>query len=477
MVTNDQPAALMESNRLEKPNPKFLKHITTLPNGLRVATESNLAAKTATISAWIDAGSTHDPDDTSGAAHYVEHIKLNATSRTSREKRQEEIQDMGGCLSAKTSREYTAYNLKVRDKYVPDALHIIDDILQKNSYYGYDDVDLLRGIILQEKEAVGRCPEKPIFDHLHTAAFQFSPLGRTILGPDHVIKTIQRNKIVNFISTHYTAPRMVIAASGAVKCWNKRLNGIRNLIRNLPTDPTTGSQLAAKEPTIFTASEVRIIDDGVPLAHFAVAFKGASLTDPDSIALMVMQFMLSCWNKSTDIGKFIGSELAQWVAIDDITESLMPFNKNYRDAGLFGVYACAKPDRLYDLAYAIMYEISKLSHRVSKGDVIRSCNQLKSSILLDLDGTTPVADAIGSQLLAYGRRILFAEMFARIEAVDANTIKGVAHRFILDRDIAKTQIVGRFCYGELYWFVFDAVPYFCTKPVKKNLEFVYFCWF
>lgn len=61
---------------------------------------------------------------------------------------------------------------------------------------------------------------------------------------------------------------------------------------------------------------------------------------------------------------------------------------------------------------------------------------MKSSILLELDGTTSVADAIGSQLLAFGRRISFAELFARIEAVDASTIKRVANRFISDRDIA-----------------------------------------
>ncbi|RZC54664.1 hypothetical protein C5167_013515 [Papaver somniferum] len=381
MVTCDQPAALIESNRLEKPNPKFLKYslphpvvidpsiilsfpetrVTTLPNGLRVATESNLAAKTATISAWIDAGSRHDTDETSGAAHYVEHIKLNSACRMSKEERQEKIQDMGGCLSAKTAREYTAYNLTVRDKYVPNALYIIADILQKNSYYSYQDVDFLRNIILQEKQAVERCPEKLIFDHLHTAAFLSSPLGRTVLGPDHVIKTIHRNKIVDFISTHYTPPRMVIAASGAVK-HEDIIDKVKKLITDLPTDPTTASHLAAKEPTIFTASEVRIIDDGVPLAHFAVAFKGASLTDPDSIALMVMQFMLGSWSKNTVFGKFIGSELAQRVAIDNIAESLMPFNKNYRDAGLFGVYACAKADCLDELAHAIMYEINKLKY-------------------------------------------------------------------------------------------------------------------
>jgi hypothetical protein len=36
------------------------------------------------------------------------------------------------------------------------------------------------------------------------------------------------------------------------------------------------------------------------------------------------------------------SELAQKVAINGIAESVMAFNTNYKDTGLFGVYAVAK---------------------------------------------------------------------------------------------------------------------------------------
>lgn len=37
------------------------------------------------------------------------------------------------------------------------------------------------------------------------------------------------------------------------------------------------------------------------------------------------------------------------------------------------------------------------------------------------------------QMLTYGRRIPYAELFARIDAVDTSTIKRVANRFIFDR--------------------------------------------
>ncbi|KAL6967084.1 mitochondrial processing peptidase, partial [Sarracenia purpurea var. burkii] len=60
--------------------------------------------------------------------------------------------------------------------------------------------------------------------------------------------------------------------------------------------------------------------------------------------------------------------------------------------------------------------------------------QLKSSLMLHIDGTSPVAEDIGRQLLTYGRRIPFAELFARIDAVDASTVKRVANRFIFDQE-------------------------------------------
>ncbi|KAL6962499.1 hypothetical protein U1Q18_029218 [Sarracenia purpurea var. burkii] len=61
------------------------------------------------------------------------------------------------------------------------------------------------------------------------------------------------------------------------------------LFTKLSTDPTSASELVAKEPTIFT-----------------VAFNGASWTDPNSIALMVIQSMLGSWNKNAGGGKNMG---------------------------------------------------------------------------------------------------------------------------------------------------------------------------
>ncbi len=48
-------------------------NITTLPNGLRVASE-NLEVGTATIGVWIDAGSRFESEVNNGTAHFLEHM-------------------------------------------------------------------------------------------------------------------------------------------------------------------------------------------------------------------------------------------------------------------------------------------------------------------------------------------------------------------------------------------------------------------
>ena len=148
--------------------------------------------------------------------------------------------------------------------------------------------------------------------------------------------------------------------------------------------------------------------------------------------------MWGSWDKNSTAGANMGSNLAQTVAVNGLAESYMAFNTNYHDTGLFGVYAVADPHEsdLEDLCWTIMHNMTGACYNVEDLDVARAKNQLKSSILFSQDGTTGVAEDLGRSLLVYGRRVPRAELFARIDAVDAEAIKAVAGRFILDQDMA-----------------------------------------
>ena len=188
--------------------------VTTLSNGLRVASE-NAGGSTCTVGLWIDAGTRYEEEKTNGVAHFLEHMAFKGTKRRTQMQLELEVENMGAHLNAYTSREQTVYYAKSFSRDLDKSVDILADILQ-NATLGEREIERERSVILREMEEVDQQVEEVIFDHLHSIAFQGTPLGWTILGPTQNIKKINRQDLVNYISTHYSAPRMVLAAAGGV---------------------------------------------------------------------------------------------------------------------------------------------------------------------------------------------------------------------------------------------------------------------
>ncbi|KAL5989083.1 hypothetical protein ACLOJK_027185 [Asimina triloba] len=146
--------------RLSVPFPLPARHDLRPPRGIRqleapspFQPRPSIAARTATVGIWIDAGSRYESDETNDTAHFLEHMSLKGTEKRSVRVLEEEIENMGGHLNAYTSREQTTYYAKVMDKDVPKALEILADILQ-NSCFSEDRINRERDVILREMEEV-----------------------------------------------------------------------------------------------------------------------------------------------------------------------------------------------------------------------------------------------------------------------------------------------------------------------------------
>ena len=59
---------------------------------------------------------------------------------------------------------------------------------------------------------------------------------------------------------------------------------------------------------------------------------------------------------------------------------------------------------------------------------------MKTAILESLSTPSGVCEDLGKQMLSYGRVISTAELFARIDAIDAATIKDTVYQIVHDND-------------------------------------------
>ena len=426
--------------------------VTTLPSGLRVATEATPYSETATIGVWIDAGSRYESKETNGTAHFLEHMAFKGTAKRTAASLEQEIEDMGGHLNAYTSREQTTYYAKVLKKDIGKAVDILSDILQRSALE-QRAIERERGVILRESEEVEKEIEEVLFDHLHATAFQHTGLGRTILGSADNVRKITREDLEKYIKTHYTAPRMVVVGTGAVD-HDQLVKLTESAFKDLPTQGVSTKDAITSDPGHFTGSEVRIRDDDMKVTNFAVAFKGASWTSPDAMPLLVMQAMLGSWDKNAPGASDVTSKLAQIFHSNDLGNSFMTFNTNYSDTGLFGVHvATEKNDALDDVAFAVMREFQNLIYQSQPEHVERAKQALKASLTLHQESSTSSnAEEIGRQLLTYGKRMTRAELFARIDAVNAETVKETAWKYIRDQELVIASIGATQFLPDYNWF-------------------------
>ena len=152
-------------------NSSPITQVSTLANGLTIATESHPHAQTATVGVWIDAGSRAETDATNGTAHFLEHMAFKGTNKRSQQALELEVENLGAHLNAYTSREQTVYYAKSFRKDVGTSVDIISDILQ-NSKLENPAIERERDVILREQEEVDKQLEEVVFDHLHAVAFQ-----------------------------------------------------------------------------------------------------------------------------------------------------------------------------------------------------------------------------------------------------------------------------------------------------------------
>jgi processing peptidase subunit beta len=408
--------------------------VTTLSNGFRVATEQT-AHKTATVGVYIDAGSRFETAKNNGTAHFLEHMAFKGTSTRSQAALEVEVENMGAMLNAYTSRELTAYYAKCFSSDVGSATEILSDLLLRPTLDA-QAVDAERAVILREMQEVNDMPEEVVLDYLHATAYQGTSLGYTILGPEENIETISKEDLKNYIDTYYTAPRMVLAASGGV-VHEELVEYAEQYFGGLSADVNVGNDLERR----FTGSDIRARDDAAPHCHMSIAVEGCGHTDPDYYPLMVASSIVGNFDRNFGSGKDMSSPLARICATEGFAHSYMSFLTSYKDTGLFGVYAvCPAGAAPEDFLWSLQSEWKRIQNAVTEADVTRAKNQLKASLAFSNDGTTAVCDELGRQMLSHGRRVNPVELDTAISGVTVEGVKGVMEKYLHDACPALTAV-------------------------------------
>jgi predicted Zn-dependent peptidase len=104
---------------------------TVLPNGVRVLTEAIPTMRSAAIGVWVGVGARDETPDRSGVSHFLEHLLFKGTEQRSARSIATAVDAVGGEMNAYTSREHTAYYLRLPVAELEPGLRLLADVVSE----------------------------------------------------------------------------------------------------------------------------------------------------------------------------------------------------------------------------------------------------------------------------------------------------------------------------------------------------------
>lgn len=390
--------------------------LTTLSNGLRIATRDMPGLHSAALGIWVNAGGRNERVEQNGIAHFLEHMAFKGTKTRTALQIAEAIEDVGGFINAYTSRDATAYYVRVLENDVDLAFDVISDIVL-NPIFDQREIEVERGVILQEIGQSMDTPDDIIFDWLQEAAYPDQAIGRPILGPAERVSSFSRDDLAGFVSEHYGPGQMIVAAAGSVD--HDRIVRLAEAafghLSPILQKPREGAQWQGRE-----ARHVKKLEQ----AHFALALEGPGYLSPDFYAAQIF---------SAALGGGMSSRLFQKIREErGLCYTIFAQSGFHDDTGMMTIYAGTGGDDVADLANLTVDELKRAAGDMTQVEVDRAKAQLRAGLLMGLESPSAQAERIARVLAIWGRVLDPAEVAERISSVTLDEVRGNAERLILN---------------------------------------------
>ena len=388
---------------------------TTLPNGARIVTEVVDSVYSAAIDLWIEVGSAYENPENSGVSHCIEHMLFKGTKNRTSERLMEEIEDVGGMLSASTSRELTKLYGHVLGESLPVAVDIILD-MAKSPLMAAEDLELERKVILDEIEMYEDDPGDVAQELVYSRMWEGSPQAMPITGDARAVKKISVEMLQEHFQKYFRPERMIVSVAGSfdedatIAALSQGLGSLEGSASKAYERPTVPEVKAFKE----------LIDWDTEMAQLIMAMPGLSTLHRLQPALLVLDLCLTT-SASSRLFKEVREKRGLAYNIGSLQHS-------YRDSGLYGVAAAVSPAKAEAVFELVLAELALLKKEgLSEREILRAKSQLRTDLLMDKESMSARSTGNAADLLLYDRIIDLAERQAEIEGVTNDQIVEVAN--------------------------------------------------
>jgi predicted Zn-dependent peptidase len=386
-----------------------LSEITRLPSGLTIVTQTRQEVETVALGVFVNAGTRDELLDEHGLAHFLEHMAFKGTARRSAFETVAHIEALGGDINAETSPEATSYTVRMLAEDWHTGLDVLLDLVSAPRF-DPADIALEKDVVCQEIAGAMDMPDDRVVDGIGMAAFPDHPLGRTILGTEQTVRSLNAAKLTAYRGRNYAPQSIVISAAGKLD-HASLVTACEALAPRLPA-----SEPAPRTPPVFQAArflEARKTHD----THLALAWPAPAFAAPGSMAHALA---VQC------LGGGMTSRLFQAIREEaGLAYGVDAYQMVYADCALGVIQTATAARSVAPMMARLRVEMARMADDLNADELTNAKRQFRASLAMAGESMSGLAARNARQMAMLGCLRSRAQLEEEIEAVSLGEVRGL----------------------------------------------------
>ena len=412
--------------------------LTTLPNGLRVITESMPSVRSISVGAWVDTGSRDEQASEAGCSHFLEHLLFKGTEDLSARQIADAFDAVGARSNAFTSKEYTCYWAQLRDEDLGMGMGLLSEMIQRPAFRS-DEIESESHVVLEEINMNEDDPADVAHDQFARALWGDHMLAKPVLGTRDSITGMTRDDIEGYWKRRYHPSTVVLAAAGHLD--HEDAVGMATDLfgdwEGVEVDHDLND--AAIEPS------VGVVTRDTEQAHLVIGGESLKRGDDRRFSFGILNHV---------VGGGMSSRLFRRIREErGLAYAVYAFRMPYADSGAFGVYVGTTPHQTSEVLEMVRDELAAVvATGLTVEELDRAKGNMKGGLALSMEDTNSRMVRLGRHELTGIEHLTLDETVSRIDGVTLDEVHAVA--------------------GEIYGgpFVLGAVGPFDASDLERHID-------
>lgn len=399
--------------------------IYTLPNGIRIAHKQVSSTQVVHCGIMFDIGSRDELPHQAGLAHFWEHMAFKGTKKRKSYHIINSLESVGGELNAYTTKEKICFYASVLDEHFVKAVDLLTDIAF-NSTFPEKQLELERGVILEEMAMYLDSPEDAIQDEFDGIVFPDHALGVNILGTQESVKGFTREDFNRFIYENLDTERTVLSVVGNMD-FKKVVKVAEKFLKDIPAKKSNRVRM---RPGGYEKKEVTVQKDNNQ-AQVAIGRPSFELSSPDRLPFFALVNLLGGPGMNS---RFNLSLREKYGLVYQIEASLV----SYSDTGLFSIFFGTDSRNLEKAFRLISRELDLLKGK-PLGDVQLKTlkDQLKGQLAMAEESKQGYMLMMAKSILDLGYVEPLGDIFREIDTIGAARLQGLATEMFAEGELSR----------------------------------------